>query len=90
MISLGFGLIIFLALSFYAAKRIRAGAPAGLFAYILIGLILSATWTYYAWYANGCQNDISCEKWEEQSRQYAHAKRYPVLYSAFTDSGWAE
>ena len=90
MFSLGFGVAVFIGLSLYATQKIKGGLSKNILVYVVIGLVLSATWTYYAWYARECRSDMACEKWEELSRQNAHAKRYPVKYSVFTDAGWPE
>ena len=90
MFSLGVGIVVFLGLSLYAAKKIKDGSSGNILVSVFIGLLLSATWTYYAWHSKDCQSEIACETWEERFRQNAHAKRYPVKYSVFTDSGWPE
>ena len=90
MISLGIGIVVFLGLSLYAAKKIKDGSSGNILVSVFIGLLLSATWTYYAWHSKDCQSEIACETWEERFRQNAHAKRYPVKYSVFTDSGGPE
>ena len=90
MVSLGIGIVVFLGLSLYAAKKIKDGSSGNILVSVFIGLLLSATWTYYAWHSKDCQSEIACETWEERFRQNAHAKRYPVKYSVFTDSGWLE
>lgn len=90
MFSLGIGIVVFLGLSLYGAKRIKDGSSGTILVYVFVSIFLSATWTYYAWHARDCQSDLTCEKWEERFRQNAHTKRYPVKYSVLTDAGWPE
>ena len=90
MFSLGVGIVIFLGLSLFAAKKIKEDSSGNILVYVFIGIFLSATWTYYAWHARDCSSNLACEKAEERFRQNAHTKRYPVKYSVFTDSGGPE